>query len=216
MRGVCLLLWLKANPRTKVPLKAGEKEDNWESSLWQACVHGHVEIVKKIGPNSEDDLDGLLRLACIGHNADLIEYLIGLGANPNTVPANGETAVRSALWGLEWRFDFDRHERYGHRYEKALDTLKRLVQLGGRLNAENGEELRFLRRCLLKLDRSESCDLIKFLHVHNFTERAVLLRLLKEPKLRQHLDRGLKLLARTFPEVKKWAGRSTSVGLTRR
>ena len=43
MRGVCLLLWLKANPRARVPINAKEGEDMWESGLWQACISGHLE-----------------------------------------------------------------------------------------------------------------------------------------------------------------------------
>lgn len=204
MRGVCLLLWLKANPRTKVPIEAGEDPDLWESALWQACIGGHMEIVKKIGPSrTADDLDELLRLAGGASNEHLVEYLVGLGANPNAVPASGETALRSALWTLEWQLDFDRHEPYAYRYRHALQTLKRLVQLGARLNPVDTDELRFLRRCLLKLNWPESFDLIKFLHDHNFTDRAVFVDLVKASKLRVHLDKRLHALSRLFPELKK-------------
>ena len=41
MRGVCLLLWLKANPRAKVPSDSDEDQDLWEAGLWEACLHGH-------------------------------------------------------------------------------------------------------------------------------------------------------------------------------
>ena len=203
MRGVCLLLWLKANPRAKVPIEAGEDPDLWESALWQACIYGHVEIVKKIGPNrTADDLDELLSLACGGNNEQLVEYLVALGANPNAVPATGETALRSALWTLEWQLDFDRHEPYAYHYRDALQTLKRLVQLGARLNPVDTDELRFLRRCLLMLDWLESYDLIKFLHEHSFADRAVFLDLLKARKLREHLDKRLQALSRLFPGLK--------------
>lgn len=208
MRGVCLLLWLKANPRAKVPIDAKEGEDMWESGLWQACISGHVEIVKKIGPTREkDDLDELLRLACYGEDKHLLEYLAELGANPNAVPATGETALRSALWAVEWRLDSDRHEPYRYRYKAALDKLKRLIELGARLNPADTDELRFLRRLLVKLDWAESYDFIKFLQEHSFADRRVLVGLLKEPKVRNHLEQRLQALSRMFPELKKWAER---------
>lgn len=208
MRGVCLLLWLKANPRAKVPIDAKEGEDMWESGLWQACISGHVEIVKKIGPTREkDDLDELLRLACYGEGKHLLEYLAELGANPNAVPATGETALRSALWAVEWRLDSDRHEPYRYRYKAALDKLKRLIELGAQLNPADTDELRFLRRLLVKLDWSASFDFIKFLQEHSFADRAIMVGLLKEPKMRNHLEKRLQALARMFPELKKWAER---------
>ncbi len=217
MRGVCLLLWLKADPRAKVPSEAGDEPDTWESGLWQACINGHVEIVKKIGPKPEkDDLDELLRLACYGQNVGLIEYLVGLGANPNSVPANGETALRSALWALEWRLDFDRRQAYAYRYRNALQTLKALIQSGARLNPASPEEIRFLRRCFLKLDWLESYDLIKFLHEQSFADRTVFVDLLKVPKMRQHLAQRLPALSRIFPELKKWVERNANAALMRR
>src|SRR5262249_32894443 len=155
MRGVCLMLWLNADPRAKVPEKPIDDKEMWESGLWQACINGHVEIVKKIGPTREkDDLDELLRLACSGQNVQLIETLVRLGANPNAIPENGETALRSALWALELRLDSERHERYQYRYHDALSVLRRLVELGANLNPTDTDELKFFRRCLLKLQWS--------------------------------------------------------------
>ena len=217
IRGVCLLLWLKANPRAKVPIESGEDEYMWESGLCQACINGQAEVVEKIGPNrQEDDLDELLRLASGGNNPHLIEYLVGLGANPNAVSPTGETALRSALGSLEWRLDFDRHEPYRYRYSEPLQTFRRLVELGARLNPVVADELRSLRRCLVMLDWSVSFDLIKFLLERNFADRSVLVSLLKEPKIRQHLEKRLPALARVFPELKKWAERYNNAAPTRR
>lgn len=206
IQGVCLLLWAGADPRAKVPEKADEDEDMWQSALWHACINGHVQVVKKIGPSREkDDLDELLRLACSGQNVQLIEYLVGLGANLNAVPANGETALRSALWAIEWRIDFDRHEPCRHQVQDALSVLKTLVALGARLNSAESDELSFLRRCLLKLDWVDSYDLVKFLHQHQFTDDFTMTALLKEPKVRKHFEKRLQALSRMFPALKRWA-----------
>ncbi len=212
MRGVSLLLWLKADPRAKVPEQAGDDENMWESALWQACTSGQVEIVKRIGPKPDlDDLDELLRLSCNSQNVQLVEYLIGLGANPNVAAGNGETALMSALWALEWRINFDNHEPY--RWHGSLALLKRLIALGARLDPLNKNELSFLRRCLLKLDWLESYELIKFLDQHRFANAVVMTRLLKTPKMREHLGERLPALARIFPELKPWIARGTP-GLT--
>ena len=209
MRGVCLLLWLNADPRAKVPEKADEEEDFWESALCHACINGHVEVVKKIGPTKEkDDLDALLRLAASGQNVQLVEYLVRLGADPNSVPKNGETALRSALWAIEWRLDFDRYEPHHYGAQTALLVLKSLIALGARLNSVNADELGFLRRCLLKLDWVDSYDLIKFLYQHKFASETAFVGLLKSPKLRNHLEKRLQALSRMFPALKRWADRT--------
>jgi hypothetical protein len=155
MRGVCLLLWLGANPRAKVPLDAKEAESGelWESGLWEATIGGHVEIIKKIGPHKKvDNLDTLLQLAAGSCNPSAIEYFIALGADPNAIPKDGDTALRSALWSLEWRLDSHKRGSYYSCYSDALESVKRLLRLGARFNTDDSDELQFLRRCLLKLD----------------------------------------------------------------
>jgi hypothetical protein len=163
LRGVCLLLWLGANPRAKVPRHQNENEEMWESSLWEAAISGRAEILKKIGPQKGlDDLDNLLQLASGSSNAASIEYLIGLGADPNVVADNGETALRAALWSLESALDWKKRE--GYSADNAVEALKTLLNLGARFQPDNSDELQFLRHCLLKLDWWQAYELIKHIH----------------------------------------------------
>ncbi len=55
----------------------------------------------------------------------------------------------------------------------------------------------------------------KFLHEHNFADQTILVRLMKEPKIRHHLDKRMKALASVFPELKKWADRKVQGCLIR-
>jgi ankyrin repeat protein len=207
MRGVCLLLWLKANPRAKVPRHAKDEAESWESGLWQAAINGHLEIIKKIGPRKGlDDLDELLRLAAGSSNLATIEYLIGLGADPNAVEESRDTALRAALWSLAWQLDIHRHEPYSFHYSDALEALKRLLRLGARFHSENSDELRFLRRCLLKLDWFDGYELMKWVHRAAALSLDQAAKLFKDPRLRSHLERRLPGLSRMFPVLKQWVG----------
>ena len=44
----------------------------------------------------------------------------------------------------------------------------------------------------------------------------MMVRLLKEPKIRNHLEKCLQALARMFPEMKEWAERHASAEPNRR
>jgi hypothetical protein len=203
MRGVCLMLWAKANPRAVVPLKCGDDPEIWTSGLWQACISGYVEIVKKIGPNhSEDDLDELLGIAGYSNSAELISYLIERGANPNALAKNGDRVLRAALWSLECRLDVDRHDPYCGRYTNALAALKKLVELGARLDSSSKDEIRSIRRCFLKLRTGDLLELTQLLLKHNFAERHVFLTVLKALRVRPQLDPYLPRLYKLFPEIK--------------
>jgi ankyrin repeat protein len=217
MRGVCLLLWLKANPRAKVPRHAKEETESWESGLWQAAINGHLEIIKKIGPRKGlDDLNGLLPLAAGSSNLATIEYLIGLGADPNAADEGHDTALRAALLSLDWRLDFNREKPYSFDDAQALEALKRLLRLGARFHPENSDELRLLRRCLLKLDWFDGYELMKCVHSAAGLSPDQATKLFREPRLRSRLEKRLPVLSRMFPVLKRWVDPKSRAALPRR
>ena len=64
--GVALCLWPGANPHTPVrSLRFGtlwedDEDDDRFSAVYQACGGGHVEILRRLGPDpSRDDFDEL-------------------------------------------------------------------------------------------------------------------------------------------------------------
>lgn len=203
MRGVCLLLWLGANPRAKVPRDAKEEPEAWESGLWQAAINGHLGIIKKIAPRKGlDDLDGLLRLAAGSSNVATIEYLIGLGADLNAVEKGHDTALRAALLSLEWELDFHRDEPYSSHHTYALEAVKRLLRLGARFHPEDPDELPSLRRCLLKLHWFDGYELMKCFHRTAALGQYHVGMLFEHPRLRSHLKKRLPALSRMFPVLK--------------
>ena len=202
LQGVCLMLWAGANPRHSVPSKWGEEPELWTSSLWQACICGHAEIVRKIGPNREqDDLDDLLCIAGNGCSAELISYLIGLGANPNA-RTKRDGVLRSALWRLNGELDNAQYCSYSSRYSKALDVLKRLTELGCRLDPSTKDEIQFLRECFIRMKSNELIELMPFLLQHNFAERKIFLNLMEIPLIRAQYNWHQPKLYRLFPELK--------------
>ena len=174
----------------------------WTSPLWQACICGNAEIVKKIGPNREqDDLDELLRVAGNGGSAELISYLVRLGANPNARTKN-DGVLRSALWTLKWHLDVSQFDSFSSRYSKALEVVKRLSEVGCRLDPSSKDEMQFLRACLIRLKPYDLIELIALLVQYNFAERKVFLNLMKNPAIRSKYDFHQPKLYRLFPELK--------------
>src|SRR5689334_15103229 len=61
MRGVSLLMWLGANPRTKVADSPDQDEDCWETALEDAAYRGNLDIIKRMRPDpKKDDVNRLL------------------------------------------------------------------------------------------------------------------------------------------------------------
>ena len=101
LKWVSLLLWVGADPRAKGlvvddlndPDIANDPEARC-SALQEACICGHVDIVKRLKPDpAHDDLGELLREASTFAKRDVIAYLLSLGADPNDKPNGGSSAL---------------------------------------------------------------------------------------------------------------------------
>src|SRR2546421_146 len=77
-----------------------------------------------------------------------------------------------------------------------------LIGAGAHLNGDNPDELRFFRRCLLKLDWPGAYDLITRVHETGVASNEMLARILARPDLRQHLAKRLQALDRMIPELR--------------
>lgn len=208
LRGVSLLLWLKANPRAEVPLSDGDEVETWTSGLRQACASGYFQVVKKIGPNrTEDDLNDLLRAAGIGLSVELINYLVDRGADPKIRTKDGAGVLKEALWALEWRLGFEHHWSEKHwpvdgKSGNALEVLKRLVELGVKLEPMEKYEVQILGKCFQKMQGTDLLEFVHFLAKHEFTDRETMIKILKNPKVMVKFDRVYPRFYKLFPELK--------------
>jgi hypothetical protein len=90
LKWVSLLMWAGADPRTKGPrLYERDGSEGYGTAMEAAALGDSFDVLKRLKPNPKaDDLGDLLVCASIGGNADIIGYLLKLGANPNC-KANG-------------------------------------------------------------------------------------------------------------------------------
>ena len=103
LKWVSLLMWASADPRSSGPTVEDSDDSEWSTTaLHEACGSGNVDVLKRLRPNQRDDLRGMLERAGERANADTLQYLLALGANPNDKPDGGSSALDSCLRILGW------------------------------------------------------------------------------------------------------------------
>jgi hypothetical protein len=75
------------------------------TALHEACASGNVEILKRLKPNSTDDLASMLERAAFHADQHILAYLLDLGTNPNGRPDGGglvraDAEVGAEVWDL--------------------------------------------------------------------------------------------------------------------
>src|SRR5262249_20686703 len=93
-KGISLMMWLGANPMATVPSDpysdGGESNQFHENALEAALWRGKPEIVRHLRiDKNKAPLDNLLGHAVHGHNPEIVEMLITMGANPNAQDEHG-------------------------------------------------------------------------------------------------------------------------------
>ena len=207
MQGICLMLWLGADPRSKIPYD--EEDDDpefWDSALSIAIRMGDLEAVKKMKPNAEqDDLNQLLRIACRSRDLDLIRYFIKRGADPSWIGPDGECALRSAFWNLGWAADrslfFARSET---EIRKAKDCLFELVRRGARWNPNDKHDFSTARKVFYALDWPQTVEVLNVLQEHSVFPEDVLVKIFNTPKMRRETAPHVKELASMIPWFARW------------
>jgi len=196
LKWVSLLMWAGANPRTRGP--AVEDAEHVDDSEWhttalnEAAASGDVKLLKRLGPNSSDDLAGMLERAAFSARVEVLAYLLDLGANPNDRPDGGSTALESCIRHLGWE-DFDR-VRYGygptyqspaHKVSNGREAIKLLLQHGA-IWKPQPSMLNDTRRILYRLEPEITVELVGQLLKTPNGENGVR-ELLRVPRMRQHL-----------------------------
>ena len=175
-KGVQLCLWAGAD--SHVPAlslrfwrQSADQDDNDEdafglSAVYEACVRGNVEILKRLGPDpTRDNFDELYEAAS---NRSVID-LLAEKAPPTTVGA----VIQHHLWWATFH-----RERWS-----SIDTLQRTFEVGGRWTHASADEIANLRRCLLKTSDSVFVELMKLLATGDYCSPALLRELGRTPSM---------------------------------
>jgi len=177
-KGVQLSLWAGADPHAPArSLRHGWSDDDEDddavsgwTAVYEACAHGHVEILQKLGPDPElDDYDDLYRTTDRG---GIIDELA------KTRLPQDMTGIIS--WRLMWV-----GSPFGREWS-SLYALKHLFEVGGRWR-EASSEIAGIRRQLLKLSDHGFVDIMKLLATKDYCSPDVLHELGRTPRMRKRM-----------------------------
>jgi hypothetical protein len=189
-KGVQLSLWAGADPHAPaLSLRFGnyDQDDDTEadegggflgfSAIRQACSRGHVDILKRLGPDaSRDDFDDLYNAA---HDGAVIE-LLARGALPKDVGA----VIRWHLMDLTFHFGDWRAEEW-----RAADTLQRLFRVGARWERSSPSEIANVRQLLLRVPDNRFVDLMKLFAEDEHCSSDILRELGRTPSIRARMKK---------------------------
>ncbi len=207
MRGVCLLLWLGANPRAKGhDLKCKRDCGLERSGLEEAIAGGHVEIIKKIGIDPKtDDLGNLMFEAAFSRNLDVVQLLMKEGADLNSPLYGNQTFMEHSIWSLEGNVC----SSFGASMtaNSALAEIGGAAELGAKWKPRDSHGFRPLRSILYRASGHDIVEFVKKMKQHDAISEADLAKLLDTPKFRQQTDYYTSRLSKLVPGFKKWVKR---------
>jgi hypothetical protein len=110
LKWVSLLIWAGGDPRSRGPCLEKEYTGDPEcytSGLEEACRSENLDVLKKLKVDANhDNVSELLHRAAASGRKSVLEYLLGLGANPNDKPNGGSSSLETSLWHMSFsRFD---------------------------------------------------------------------------------------------------------------
>ena len=201
LKWVSLLMWVGADPRSSGPtLDDDEDSDDPEerTTAIEAAAHSeNVQIMKRLKPDVErDNVDKLLIYAASFGHADVVRYLLEIGAKPNEEPNVGSTALHQCLLSFQYKSLRYRISStwYGTsckapRYEvsKTLETIQLLLEKGARWQPDNARELASVRRNLYECEPDVTLELVELLVNHKACSKDALDNLLRTPAMKKHL-----------------------------
>ena len=213
LKWVSLLLWAGANARSRGPTLDERWADDPEchtTALREACSKGNLDILKRLKPDpAVDNLAELLSSAALATSKELIEYLVGLGANPNDKENGGSSALDHCLWHLGFaNIHAFLNKQAVTRYDvsETFECMNVLLSHGGLWRPEPRNGLNSLRQTLYKCEPRVTVDLVKLLARHKAVPEETLEQLLYAPRMKQHLSTlGMKLFGSPSGRLKRRA-----------
>ena len=193
LKWVSLLMWAGADPRSQGPTIEDVDDPEFVTiALHEACTSGNVEVLKRLRPDRNDDLAGMLEHAAFRAHSDMLEYLLDLGADPNDKPDGGSSALDACLQILGWEEldrvqhgDFSIYEAPPQKVSKGRSAIRVLLQHGA-VWSPDVSTLNATRRILYKLEPHMLVELISQLRAHENGE-PVLRELLRVTQMRRYL-----------------------------
>ncbi len=203
LKWVSLLMWAGGDPRSRGPCLEKEYTEDPEcytSGLEEGCHSESLDVLKKLKPDaSRDNLSELLHRAATSGRRAALEYLLGIGANPNDKPNGRSSALETTLWHLSFaRFDPYGGKRLKSKYDVSndLDCVRELLAHGAAWNPDNTYQVTSLRRTLLECEPDVTIDLLQMFRKHNACPAERVHRLLGTPRMKEHLKSKIDALSR--------------------
>jgi hypothetical protein len=194
LKWVSLMLWIGADPRAggpEIDSRYGDDPECHSSAMEEACFQGSIEVLRRFKPSGElDDLSLLLKEAAHFGHADVVRYLLSLGAEPNNKSNGGSTALDCCLWHLEFEdTDHIRFKkpitRYGAR--RTWETLQVLLGAGARWRPDDRSSVNQLRRTLLGCEPTLVIDILNLLKSSGAAGQDAIRDVVSTPSMQKHL-----------------------------
>lgn len=183
-RGVALCLWAGADPhapapdpdfRVTVSPSSGEEDEDpfvgW-SAVEEAATAGHLEILKRLGPDpTRDDFDHLYQFA---KSESIIPYLATI-----QLPKDLTSALS---WHLRWMVD-----PFPLSAARGSGTVEKLLTCGVRWEETDPKKLAQIRGSLVKAREYELRSIFRYLKRPEVCAPKTLQELIRTPKMRERL-----------------------------
>jgi hypothetical protein len=188
LKWVCLLVWAGANSRAEVPdIDGDDSDDNKRSALAEAIRRGHFEIVKKFKVDRvKDDLNVLLYETWPTSNRQIVDLLLGLGADPTF--EGKDSVIRTYMLSLGWALESD--SLFRRDFRQLTDILCLFAAKGARWQPRDSHDYRSFRAGIYKAEKHDALGVLRKFVESGFFSQEVFCQLAAVPRLRELLDPG--------------------------
>jgi len=200
LKWVSLLMWAGADPRSSGPTSDDDEDlDQSEHStaLRAAAYCENFQILKRLKPDAKrDDVDTLLTHAARVRHADVVRYLLELGAKLNDKSNGGSTALEDCLesfryGSFRWRSylaDYgSRSKASKYDVSKTRATVQLLLEQGALWRPDSADQFAGVRRGLYECEPDVTLELVERLVKYTACTLDTIHELLRTPAMKKHL-----------------------------
>lgn len=199
LKWVSLLMWAGADPRSSGPMLDDDDDDPDEylTALTAAAYSENFQILKRLKPDAKrDGVDILLTNAARRGHADVVQYLLGLGAKSKDKPNGGSTALDDCLESFRYGTFRLRlyHADYGRKSKASKydvsdrrATVQLLLEAGALWRPDDARQVAEVRRSLYECEADVTLELVERLVKHAACTQDTINDLLRTPAMKKHL-----------------------------